>query len=220
MSTSGDGIQRFPRLKRFTSAKEAKRERKRLGLSRLQSFEMRVAAGYLPRGYNHLSKRQKKLAKYIARGISIEDACHLSKCTREVFFRWRRAHPLFRKYLEKVSLLYAQRVDDKLEGQLPRAAQIVEEAMNSGDPYFEYEASKDLLKGKGKYKSSVQSQQQISGGINLTGKHEIHTHGMDKELMMMFVNALVGKAQETKEIKTIDVKALPESTESTEQEEK
>ena len=215
MPVSKDGIRRFPRLSPFATAKGANRESKKLGLTRLETYEMRVAQGQIPRGYDRLSKRQKKVAKYIARGVPIKEACVLADCTREVFYRWRRAHPLFREYLRKASLKYAKIVDDTLEGQLPRAAQIVEDAMNTGDPYMEYEAAKDLLKGKGKYKSSVQSQQQISGGINVIGKHDIHTHGIDKNLMLLFVNALVGKAQETKDlksVKTIDVKALPERT--------
>lgn len=212
MARSKDGIRRFPRL---ATVQQLKEKGKKLGLSRLETFEMRVASGNLPRGYTRLTKKQKRVAKYIARGVPIREACDLANCARESFFRWRRTHPLFRNYLQKICLKYAQLIDEKLEGQLPRAAQIVEDAMNSGDPYFEYESAKDLLKGKGKYKSSVQSQQQISGGIKVTGRQDIHTHGIDKETLMFFVNALVGKAQEVrslKSVKTIDVKVLPEST--------
>jgi hypothetical protein len=217
MPVSKDGILRFPRYDLDTT-NQGGSQKKQGGLSRLEKYELRTASGDLPLGYDRLTKKQKKLAKYIASGISIGDACRLAKCARETLFRWRRAHPLFREYLRKTCLKYAQRVDERLEGQLPRAVQIVEDAMSSGDPYFEYEVSKDLLKGKGKYKSSIQSQQQVSGAINVTGKHDVTTHGMDREMLLMFVNALVGKAQETKDIKTIDVKALPESTEETKEE--
>ena len=209
MPVCSDGVMRFPRLGPFSSDREAKKHL--TGLTRTQRFELRTASGNLPKGYDHMSSKQKKLAKYIARGISIHDACAAAGVARETFYRWRRAHPLFRKYLSRVSLEYAKHVDQRLEGQHPRAVTVVEEAMHSGDPYFEYEVAKDLLKGQGKYKTSVNSQQQISGGLSVGGSFQVESHGIDKDLMKIFVSALVGKAQETKQVPTIDVKALPES---------
>jgi hypothetical protein len=215
---------RFPRLIQPKSVKQIRAEQKDPAtrtMSRIERYEMRVAAGDIPKGYDRLSGKQKRIAKMIARGISHHDACKIVGVARDTFYRWRRSHLPFRKFLAKACLRYASHVDESLESKLPRAVQVVEDALNSGDQYFEYDAARDLLKGRSKYKTSVMSKQEITGGLAISGKHEIHTHGMDKDMVMMFVNALVGKAQETKALPPpIDIKALPEYNDDTEVQDK
>ena len=175
-------IRRFPRL-------PAGKKR----LSRTEKFEIRVRSGNLPRGYNRLRPVMRKVAKLYAGGEAVEKICKETGITDETFYRWRRAHPKFRKYLRRLLIHSIKDADQRILGRLPRAVRNIEDALESEDPYFAYQASKDMLKGLGRYRTSISSKSEpikheISGKI-------VEEHTLPKELLVPFIQALIQQGQ-------------------------
>jgi len=199
-----DGRERFPRLKNSKRA------------SRRARMREQIASGHLPRGWDRLTRKQKKLAKRVGSGMKIVDACRLCHTSEKQFYRWRELHPLFRNYLRKYSLRYASMVNAHIDGALPTAVRVVEESLQSKDPYFAHEAAVQLLKGRGIYRptSNVQGEVRTIHEGTVDVKHD-HNHKMDKEFAVMFVDALKAKAtgQGLKQLqpKIIDVEVLKEA---------
>lgn len=229
MGLSEDGIMRFPRLPKGKTVKTAptiwKHGKPHYG--GIRGYEKRVADGHPPRGYDQLSKRQKKVCRLIASGCGIKEACGKIGMGRETFFRLRRAHPLFRDYLNKQIMANLQDVDSRLERQVIRASQIVDETLDSVDHYHAADMAKSVLKGRGRWKNSTTSvvDQKISGKVGLEGSLQIDDKGMTKEMMATLVQGLLGLSNggpRINEMKTITVgndvtptqKALPPRRES------
>jgi hypothetical protein len=101
-------------------------------------------------------------------------------------------------------------VSTRLDAKLLRAVRIIEESLDSPDPYFAKETAIDLLKGRGKLKHNVQSQQEVTGSVRLDGTIENIDDG-NTEMIKAFVDALSRMAMGPAPIqpKVIDVKSLP-----------
>lgn len=186
-----DGIHRFPRL----AKDEMKRRGLDKGLTRTQRYEIRVSTGDLPRGYNKITKKQKRLARLIVDGVPVTEACELVHVTPHSFYRWRRAHPLFRNYYLNYAKKRSGLTEKQLDALYPRAVRVVEDAMQSPDIYFAYDAAKDFLKGRGKYKTNIASKSEVGGVVESRVIADITQHGVGPEMILQFVNALVSRAQ-------------------------
>ena len=217
---SQDGIERFPRLRegeilRFPRLRKHYHSENGTG-SKMRRLRSKIASGILPRGWDHLSKDQKKLAKRIASGMAVRDACHLSGVKDpNTFYIWRELHPLFKAYYYKVAHRFASTISDRLDSKLPRAVRVVEESLDNGDPYFRHEAAVGLLKGRGIYKPTTNVQGEVLQKHAFTGTVDVkHNHKMDREFAMMFVGALQAKAQgaglKRVEPKVIDAEVIKE----------
>ena len=122
---SADGKQRFPRYK---SSKEghvalASGFRENYGHGRkMKEYKEKVASGHLPRGWDRLDKKKKSLARKVARGMSVADACKLLHIESSNFYLWRECHPLFRRYFEKCAMKFAGLVNMRIDSnQIGRA---------------------------------------------------------------------------------------------------
>lgn len=198
---SQDGIERFPRLKdgeilRFPRLRKHYHSENGTG-SKMRKLRARLASGILPRGWDHLSKDQKKLAKRVASGMSVRDACSLSNVKDpNTFYIWRELHPLFKAYYYKVATRFATTINERLDSKLPRAVRVVEESLDNGDPYFRHEAAVQMLKGRGVYKPTTNVQGEVLQKHAFSGSVDVkQTHKLDREFAEMFVNALRNKAQ-------------------------
>lgn len=212
-----DGKERFPRLL-FPRLESKKHDghvalrpghRENFGHGRkVKYYKEMIAAGKLPRGWERLDAKKKKLAKRVASGMSVVDACKLLHVETTNFYIWRECHPLFRKYLQRYAAHYANRINLRIDAKLPRAVRVVEDSLESRDPYFAHEAAVQLLKGRGVYKPTtnvqgeVVNRQVFEGSVNVK-----HSHKLDKEFATMFVDALKAKAQGT-ELKRIKPKII------------
>jgi hypothetical protein len=227
---SSDGVQRFPRLpegKNIHSAPKIWKHGKPY-FGGIRKYEKRVAEGDIPKGYDHLTKRQKKICRLIGSGYGIKEACKKIGMGRETFFRLRRAHPLFRTYLNKQIMRNLEDVDARLERQVLRASQVVDETLDNDDTYFAADMAKSVLKGRGRWKNSTTSvvDQKISGKVGLEGQLQVSDNGLSKELMETLVKGLLGLSNggaRVDEMKTITVqqgqkdgprKALPPKSEA------
>lgn len=174
-------ILRFPRL--------ADADGNPITLSRTEQFEHRIAQGDVPRGYEKLTKKWKRVAREIASGESVHDVCEKHGVGVPTFYRRRRAHPLFRTFLYRCYLRATEDLELKLEGQTHRAAHIVEEAMESQDPYFRYDVARDVLKGRGRWAQKVKSEQDVKGSI----VHDVRVDdgGLSRKEMKTLVEGLI-----------------------------
>lgn len=218
---------RFPRLPKGKTIKTAPtlwRDGKRY-YKGIQKYEHRVAIGDIPRGYDMLTKKQKKVCRLIGSGYKIKEACQKMGMSRETFFRLRRAHPLFREYLNKQIAANLEDVEARLERQVLRASQVMDESLDNEDPYFAADVAKSVLKGRGRWKTSTTSviDQKLSGNVGLKGTIQVDDQGMKPELMETLVKGLLGLAgggPRVNEMKTLTVepngaqKALPPVTET------
>lgn len=203
-------IRRFPRLlKDYPDAH----------LTKSMKVSMKLAENRIPRGYDKLTRRQKKLAKKIINGMTVKDACKTMGMDKNTFYRYMHFHPKFKAYY----LAYAQKasteMDGRLDAKLGRAIQIVENALDSPDDYFAHESAVKFLTGRGFYTKSVKADKNITKNVNIHGEIK-HTHKpMDKDFMMAFVQAFSNMTGSGKEIepkvvkgKTVSkvINALPE----------
>lgn len=224
MGLGSDGIMRFPRLPKGKTLKTAPTIWKdgKPYYGGIRRYEKMIADGTPPRGYTHLSKRMKKICRLIASGYGIKEGCEKIQMSRETFFRLRRAHPLFREYLNKQIAANLHDVDARLERQVLRASQVVDETLDSADTYHASDMAKAVLKGRGRWKNSTTSvvDQKISGKVGLEGSVQVDDRGMNKELMAALVQGLLGMSNggaKVNEFKTLTVekdvpqKALPQS---------
>jgi len=199
----GNNIRRFPRL--------PKGDKKVWGLSKRNRISVKMTRGDLPRGYDHLTKKHRRVAQRYAAGLSVRDICKLERMDSNTFYAWMNYHKLFRQYVERCSQRQIELVDARLDARMPRAVKVIEEALESSDMYHATDAAFGLLKGRGKLKHTVQSKQEIESNINLRGK--IKAEVVDKSAAHALVEGLriiAAGAQQLKP-KVIDVKALPES---------
>jgi len=180
MGIGKDGIQRFPR-----TGKD-----KFLG--------MIVAEGHVPRGYDHVTKRQKKLIKLIVGGMAVRDACHRADVHPNTYYRWRHYHKPFMEWYARYAKGQIHKFSERLDAKFGRAVQIIEDSMDNPDPYFKHDVAVKYLSGRGHYKRSEVSNQIHTGAIlhGHTGKVRAEV-GMDKELVGAFVKALAGVATGT-----------------------
>lgn len=201
-------IRRFPRLRKdYPNAP----------LSKTQKLQMRIAEEEkLPRNYNRLSKKQKQLIRLVINGTTIHDACKKKSVSQNSWFRWMHSHKLFRLYYLGYAKKAALHIDTRLDAKVGRAVRVIEDSLDSDDPYFAHEVANKFLTGRGIYRKSVDSKNEISGLVKVGGSIQ-SGNGivMDKDTALLFVNALVGMSKSNKPIppRVIDaqvVKQLPE----------
>lgn len=205
-------IRRFPRLlKDYPNAK----------LTKNQRVAIQLAENRVPRGYDKLTKRQKKLARYIINGMTVRDACRKLEMDTNTFYRYMHHHPMFKSYYIRYAEKASTEIEGRMDAKLGRAIHIVEQAMDNPDMYMAYGAAKDFLTGRGVYKKNIESKKQISGAVKLHGKIETTSKPLDGALVTAFVQALTGKAMSDKRVEPKIIKAkvvskmlnqLPEST--------
>jgi len=200
--TVGDRIQRFPRY-----AEDYPPEKK---LVKMASIRKQVSEGKVPVRYDKLSPRMKKIARLAVRGVPIDVICKMEHLDSNTYYRWIHYHKLFQKYYLRYANKQASIVGSRLDAKLGRSVTVLEDALESRDPYLQTDTALRLLKGRGKLIQNIQTKQQISGHIDTTSEVH-HTHEMDKEFAQMFVEAMLGKATGMKTIQptVIDLKALP-----------
>lgn len=197
-------IHRFPRLKPGMIM-PLKRK------NTVQNFVDRIDRGEIPKGYDRLTKRQKKVARMIAAGHSLTYVCKQTSLEKDTFYRWRRAHPLFREYLYKRVLKNAQDLDERLESQVVRAVQVVDDAMDFDDIYLRATVAQNVLKGRGRWKSSHKTEGTVENHVKVSGKVKVEDVGMTKDVIQTLVQGLMslagGASMNEKSGKIIDVKA-------------
>lgn len=153
---------------------------------------MQLAEHRIPRGYDKLTKKQKKLARKIVNGMTVQDACKTMGMDTNTYYRYVHYHPLFKQYYLRYAHKVANDVEGRLDAKLGRAVQVIENALDSPDDYFAHESAVKLLSGRGLYKKSVDSKQQVTGAVRVHGNVKHMHKNMDKELMTAFVQALTG----------------------------
>lgn len=176
MGLGKDGIMRFPRTrKRF------------LGMT---------INNKIPRGYNYITKKQKRLIKLIIDGMPVRDACTKAGVSPNSYYRWRHYSKPFNEYYTKYGKRQLENVNQRLDAKFGRAVQIIEDSMENPDPYFKHDVAVKYLSGRGHYKKNVEGTQVHTGAVlhGVTGKVKAEI-GMDKELVSAFVSALAGAAE-------------------------
>jgi hypothetical protein len=204
-----DGKQRFPRLiKDFPKyALDA------LKHTKMERYRALILNGITPKGWRRLTRRQKQIARRIAAGFSIRDVCRKYKMDSNTFYHWLHCHPLFQKYYYRQAARNAGIVDKRLDASVHRAIRVVEESLNSGDPYFAHEAAVQFLKGRGKYKPQMtvdkrgSIQHQFSGTVNenVTIKDEKVVH-----LLVEAMHKMAGGGTQEERPKIIDAEVVKE----------
>jgi len=199
-------IRRFPRLPVSKKIRE-----KRAHIKRLQA---KIERGFVPKGWDILKPRQKKLIRKVLRGESVVSACEKVGVDPNTYYRWLHCHKLFRAFYVKMASKLANEVDMRLDGLLPRAIRVVEETLDSPDPYHRYDAAHDLLKGKGKYKSKVESKSETTARVDI---HEEHHIELDPNIAKILIGALAKKSFEAvpeEKVVTGKAKLLPADTDA------
>jgi hypothetical protein len=215
--SSNNGIQRFPRKIEdypkyaLGAAKCSKRQR----------YRAMILSGDTPKGWGRLTRRQKRIARRVASGISVREVCRSEGAKSDTFYHWLHNHRLFQKYFYKAASMYAGHIDKRLDSNVPRAVRVVEDALNSGDQYFAHDAAVQLLKGRGKYQPTTNVKKQGSmshtfdGSIGINQKIKVE----DRKTITLLIEAMTNSAAGGKPVKPkiIDVeaiKALPPATEN------
>lgn len=179
------------------------------------TYVARVESGDLPRGYDRLDKKWKKIARAYASGEhSAPDICRKFHVDLNTFYRRRRAHPLFVSYLKKCIARRASNIPTMMSQQDVRAVKLVGDALDSPDIYFRTDVAQKHLKGRGHYSTKHEVKTDHTGHVQVDGN--IERVGLDKDMIGMFVNAIVGLSQgrpaHTIETTAEEVKLLPEKT--------
>lgn len=164
----------------------------------------------IPRGYTMVTKKMKRAARCVINGMTIYDMCHKVGINSNTWYRWLNLNKPFHEWYVSYARKQAMNIEGRLEAKAGRAVRVIEEALDSPDPYLSTDQAVKYLTGRGHYKKNIESNQRHSGtivhGIAGRVKHEI----VDKEILSAFVDALTGKAigaPEKKE-KVINVKVL------------
>src|SRR6266576_2204719 len=151
-------IRRFPRLaKDYPEA-----------MTRAMKRHLRLSKG-TPRGYDHLTKEQKRVARLVIDGMTVKDACDKVGMDTNTWYRYLHYHKLFKAYYLRYAARTASEVEGRLEAKMGRAVQIVEDALDNPDYYFAHDSAVKLLNGRGLYKKSVDSKKQISSAVAIHG---------------------------------------------------
>jgi transposase-like protein len=212
MGLGEDGHMRFPRrVSRGIRDENGKR------ISLFKRMAMKEKLGIIPKGYKKLTKRHKKVARAVVDGMSVKDVCKKYGVDVNTYYRWNRYHKLFQQYY----LAYAERVSGlnqaRLDAKVGRAVQIVEESMESADPYFKHDVAHKHLVGTGFYKKHGEVNKKVNMVAKIDSTVEHTGKPLDRELVSLFVEAMAGMASGQKRIqpKFIDVtevKLLPGSS--------
>jgi hypothetical protein len=198
---------RYPRL-----AKDYPELAKHVKMTVHQRLALQAAKGIVPPRYKILTRRQKKVARLVLSGMAVRDACNKVGMDTNTFYRLVHFHPKFKKYYYSIAERQTDLVETRLDSKLPRAVRLVEEALDSRDPYFATETAVTLLKGRGKFKQSSQTKQEFGGTIKIDGKVESINSG-NKDMALAFIEAMGRMSAGAAPIKPdiIDIKALPEA---------
>lgn len=179
-------------------------------LTRHQRLVRQAAKGIVPKRYQILTKRQKKVARLIVSGMPVLDVCKRMKLDSNTYYNWLHCHPLFKKYYYKVAEQRAMFVEQRLDAKLPRAVRIIEDSLESRDPYFAAETAVTLLKGRGKFKSNTAVQQELKGNVQINATVE-NLGGNSKEMAHAFLEAMAQMASGGQFVrpKIININKLP-----------
>ncbi len=207
-------VQRFPRLAEDYPDAESVGGKP---LTLIQRQRLRAARGILPRGYNKLTRKMRRVAKKVVMaGLPVNEACRVTGVDTNTYYRWINLHPKFQAYYRKLVERSVNLVEARLDGKLMRAVRVVEDTMETRDPYLAHEAAVKLLTGRGKYKKHGHNEQETTLNARVLHGGEIKSSGItDKEFLLAFVDRLVQVAQGPPPVqpKIIDaevVKMLPE----------
>lgn len=169
------------------------------GLSKGKRARAMMQMGLQPKRWRILSNKQKKLLKAIVlREKSVSETLKKYDVHPTTYYQWMNGNIAFRKYHAKLVQKMVEGADVRLDGMLGKALRRVEEALDSRDPYFNYQAALNHLRGRGKYKTrtdvqkDVQQTVTVQGGTNNTNTNVTK---LDRETMAFFVEALVGKTK-------------------------
>lgn len=199
-------------IRRFPREPEDYPEMAGVHLSQLERLKLKVARGKTPKGYNRLTRKQKRVARLVISGMSVHDVCDRYSMDSNTFYRWLHCHKLFQKFYYKLAQRSANNVENRLDARLNRAVQVIEESLDSRDPYFAQESAFKLLRGRGKLKQSIQTKSELSGNLHVEG-HAIveNLGGSNKELAMAFLEMMARMSQGGVPVqpKVIDIKKLP-----------
>lgn len=206
---SADGIVRFPRPILAVEERLPKNRRP-------PTRKMTLPGGRVIKLYDKLTRRQKKAARMVINGMTVRETCRKLHMDSNTWYRWMHNHERFRRYYLTYASKQADNVTGRLDAKLGRAVSVVEDSLDSSDPYFAHESAVKLLSGRGLYKKSVEGKTDVSGAIlhGMGGKVVVE-QAIDKDLMLMFIDAITGKSQGGKEVKPIIIdaeiiKMLPE----------
>jgi transposase-like protein len=205
-----DGVHRFPRLIRDYP-------RHALGalkVSKMQRYKAMILAGKPPKGWHRLTRRQKRIARAVASGMSIGEVCRREGMSNNTFYHWINCHPLFQKYYFRQAARNSGVVENRLDAAVARAVRVVEDSLHSGDPYFAHEAAVQLLKGRGKYKQAMNVKKEGHIDHTFAGRVEIDQKltVKDERAAQMLVE-LMGKMASGENVfqpKIIDAKVVKE----------
>ena len=133
-------IRRFPRLlKDYPDAP----------LTKNMKVAMQLAEDKIPRGYNILTYKMKRLARKVVDGMSVKDACRTMHMDTNTFYRYMHYHPRFKKYYLEYAKATVAHIGDRFEAKLGRAVRLVEDALDNDDPYFAHESAVKLYRSAG-----------------------------------------------------------------------
>jgi hypothetical protein len=181
-------IQRFPREPEDYPPTPAKKP------TRNQILRAQRDRGEVPLRYRTLTKLQMKVARAIAKGEPASSICIRYPVSRVTYYRWLNYHPLFQQYYLARAKAYAQNVDSRLDAKLPRAIRVIEDTLESKDPYHAASMAVTLLKGRGKFANTSQSKHEIDSKVHLDGKIE-NLGGKDSETALAFMEMMLKMAQ-------------------------
>jgi hypothetical protein len=210
-----DGVNRFPRLIRDYP----KYALGALKPSKTQRYKAMMLSGTPPKGWHRLTKRQKRIAREVAGGMSIGQVCKREGMSNNTFYHWINCHPLFQKYYFRQAAMSSGIVENRLDAAVARAVRVVENSLDSGDPYFAHEAAVQLLKGRGKYKQAMNVKKEghidhtHTGTVNIDQRLTIRDEKAAQMLVeLMGKMASGGEAYQPKIIDAKVVKELPPAT--------
>lgn len=198
-------IRRFPRLAEDYPEMVVKKKR---------FMGVDVTNGRVPQGYDRLTKRMKRAVKLVINGMTVRDMCDKLHLDSNTWYRWINLHERFKRYYVSYARKQASQVEGRLDSKTGRAVRVIEDALDSPDPYFAAEHAVKLLSGRGLYKKNVESNQKRSGVIIHAHTGKVQHDIIDKDLMMAFIEALTGRAlgeapRKEKVINTKVLKQLP-----------
>jgi hypothetical protein len=216
-------IHRFPR--RYEDYPSAVPEIQHLPLQ--QRAKAMLAMGLQPPRWLVLTSKQKKLIKSIVMGgRPVLETLKKFHVHQNSYYSWMNGNIAFREYYAKMVAKAAGTIETRLDGMLGKAVRKVEDAIDSRDPYFSYNAALNHLKGRGKYRTKtdvskdVQQTVTVQGGVS---NSNTNIAKLDSDTMQFFINALIGKAKgieaSVDQPKILDVEILkqlppPQGTES------
>lgn len=171
-----------------------------------------ISNGRVPKGYDRVTKKQKKAIRLAVGGMGIRDVCKKIGIDSNTWYRWLNLNEKFKNFYAKYAASQSELTSMRLDAKTGRAVRVVEEALDGPDPYLAADQAVKLLSGRGLYTKQIKQDKHVSGSVihghvgGLEVKHEV----VDKELMAAFVEAMTGRAigQPEKKEKIINAKIL------------